>query len=388
MGAALTCCKNLLLIDEAGSTSPRPESSYTVDGRELAVVRQLGEGGYAFVFLVRDAEGKQYALKRLTINSRSARAAALEEAECHRRFRHASILPLLGCSQHQPANAPQPRGGDAEELPLQHLMLLLPLHAEGSLQDVVDEVKAGTGRLCADALVLLFVQLGFALQVLHSHSPPYAHRDVKPANLLLTGWRRLLRPLSEDTKAPPPGRSGQTLSAVLCDFGSCRPAALSPAALARGRAAAAAAAVEAAAAECSALYRAPELYQCREPSSLDERVDIWALGCTLYASMSGCSPFEYALAQGGSVSLAVLSGKVRWPDPGDSGGYPAELVQLARDCMEHELALRPRIGEVLGRLQAMEAAPPWRGNAGARARAAQPDVAAGSDAAGGWASFE
>ncbi|XP_062109528.1 protein MOR1-like isoform X1 [Humulus lupulus] len=36
---------------------------------------------------------------------------------------------------------------------------------------------------------------------------------------------------------------------------------------------------------CSAPFRAPELWDCPSNADIDERVDIWSLGCTLYAIM-------------------------------------------------------------------------------------------------------
>lgn len=43
---------------------------------------------------------------------------------------------------------------------------------------------------------------------------------------------------------------------------------------------------------CSAPYRPPELTSVEPGAVIDERVDVWALGCTLYAMAFGHSPFE------------------------------------------------------------------------------------------------
>jgi serine/threonine kinase 16 len=80
---------------------------------------------------------------------------------------------------------------------------------------------------------------------------------------------------------------------------------------------------------------------------VDERVDVWSLGCTLFALCSGGrSPFESAVGEtGGSLALAVLSGKYGW---GESA------------VKEYGSGIRAAIGAMLvkdqaGRMNAAEA---------------------------------
>jgi len=123
--------------------------------------------------------------------------------------------------------------------------------------------------------------------------------------------------------------------------------------------------VDAAAAECSALYRPPELYHLDDPAMVDERVDVWALGCTLYAGMYGDSPFQYALATGGSIPLAVLSGKIKWPadaarqQQAPAVSYPSEMHDCVTWMLNADPRARPSSADVAARLRAMLDSPPW-----------------------------
>ena len=122
-------------------------------------------------------------------------------------------------------------------------------------------------------------------------------------------------------------------------------------------------------------YRAPELFDVKTGTVIDTKVDIWSLGCTLYACLVGKSPFELRSDEtGGSLSICVLSGDWRFPDEGpggkkkDKGKAPAPagagagggaetavdepvisepIRELVRTCLKVEPSERPDINELI-----------------------------------------
>lgn len=105
-------------------------------------------------------------------------------------------------------------------------------------------------------------------------------------------------------------------------------------------------------------YRAPELFDVTAGSVIDTKVDIWSLGCTLYACLVGKSPFEMRSDEtGGSLSMCVLGGDWRFPDEGAAGKKKAKnqtgqdedseisegIREVVRMCLKVEPAERPDI---------------------------------------------
>jgi len=117
-------------------------------------------------------------------------------------------------------------------------------------------------------------------------------------------------------------------------------------------------AVQDTAAEHSTMpYRAPELFDVKTGSVIDTKVDIWSLGCTLYACLVGKSPFEMRSEEtGGSLSLCVLGGDWRFPDesaqgtkakPVAEGGISESIKEIVRRCLRVEPAERPDVDELI-----------------------------------------
>lgn len=127
-------------------------------------------------------------------------------------------------------------------------------------------------------------------------------------------------------------------------------------------------AVQDTAAEHSTMpYRAPELFDVKTGSVIDTRVDIWSLGCTLYACLVGKSPFEARSEElGGSLTICVLGGDWRFPDEGQRGGKskakaePEEGIsesvrEVVRRCLKVEAAERPDVDELIELVEAVVA---------------------------------
>ncbi|CAK7227907.1 Serine/threonine-protein kinase env7 [Sporothrix curviconia] len=122
----------------------------------------------------------------------------------------------------------------------------------------------------------------------------YAHRDIKPGNIMI----------ADDGTTP-----------ILMDLGSIAdsPLAITSRSLAI--------ATQDVAAEHSTMpYRAPELFDVKTGGIVDTKVDIWSMGATLFACLVGKSPFEMRSDEtGGSLAICVLSGDWRFPDEGPGG---------------------------------------------------------------------
>ncbi|KAH7528847.1 hypothetical protein FEM48_Zijuj05G0121200 [Ziziphus jujuba var. spinosa] len=362
-----------------------------INENRFRILRQLGEGGFAYVFLVKEvvadssstsglakkckdtthlSDDGTYAMKKVLIQSSEQLDLVREEIRVSSLFNHNNLLPLLDHAiisvklliciafkipydvlasnflalQH--INTPTQEGSWSHEA-----YLLFPVHLDGTLLDNAKAMKAKKDSFSTSDVLQIFRQLCAGLKHMHTFDPPYAHNDVKPGNVLITH------------------RKGQAPLAILMDFGSARPARKQI----RSRAEALQL-QEWASEHCSAPFRAPELWDCPSHADIDERTDIWSLGCTLYAIMIhvkvcrressftallfglcfalpdiwyGVSPFEYALGEsGGSLQLAVVNAQIKWPT-GTNPPYPDALHRFVTWLLQPQATVRPCIDDII-----------------------------------------
>lgn len=260
-----------------------------------------------------------YALKRIPCHTRESERDAMREAELYKSFDHPNLVRCVDSALVQCHDLSKPFSSEA--------LILLPYFRRGTLQDELTMRARSRDHMAETRLLELFLGMCQGVQAIHSAMPiALAHRDLKPANVLL----------------------GEDDVPVWMDFGS-----MGRARLDIGRTSEALALQDLATEKCSMSYRAPELFNVESRTSIDERVDIWSLGCCLYAMCFFRSPFEAAHERGDSVALAVLSGHVDIPE---DSPYSGGLHTLIRTMLEVDCLQRPFIETVLDQVTALLAA--------------------------------
>lgn len=159
---------------------------------------------------------------------------------------------------------------------------------------------------------------------------PYAHRDIKPGSLVTHTADEGNVMIADDGITP-----------VLMDFGS----------LVRARKyissrQEALEVQETAEINSTMPYRAPELFDVKTGSTITEKVDVWSLGCTLFALLYGHSPFEPPTESslvGDSIALAVTQGSFKFPEGNYTDWGAKEVV---RQCLVVDPDARPSVKEI------------------------------------------
>ncbi|MFE3194997.1 protein kinase [Nocardia sp. NPDC059240] len=212
------------------------------------ILRKLGAGGMGAVYQARDRDLPRFvALKLLTMPDGGEvdhRIRFRREADTVARLSHPNIVTVYA------------RGEDDDRLWISMTFV------DGS--DVARALR--DGAIHPARAVRIITETAAALD--HAHETGILHRDVKPANILLTDGRRE--------------------RALLTDFGIAKAIDESRELTRRGEILA------------SFQYSAPE--RLTQPGDVDPRADVYSLGCTLFHMLTGEPPYP-----GQSVSRIIYA---------------------------------------------------------------------------------
>ncbi|NWX39046.1 STK16 kinase, partial [Steatornis caripensis] len=307
----------------------------SLGGVRYLLLHRLAEGGFSYVDLVEGLrDGRFYALKRIPCHDKEDRQAALHEVEMHSLLDHPNVLRLV-------AHCMVEKGAKHEA------WLLLPYVKGGTLWSEVQALREKGTFMPEQRILLILHGICRGLQAIHSKG--YAHRDLKPTNVLL----------DEDDRP------------VLMDLGSMNQARIEV-----NSSREAMAVQDWAAQRCTISYRAPELFTVPSECVVDERTDIWvriclppapvppqqscpdpamlqSLGCVLYCMMFGEGPYDAIFQKGDSVALAVQNPITLPP----TTRYSAALQHLLSSMMTLNPQERPSINDVLHQLEGLQPAP-------------------------------
>jgi NIMA (never in mitosis gene a)-related kinase len=239
-----------------------------VPGGEYATLKKLGKGSYGIVYLVRNKRsGSTCCLKKMSLKAmgEQERERALQEAQLLSRLNHPNIVAYVDSFVSR-----------------SKLYLFMQYCEGGDLDGRLVKMKAA-GEIVSEAQVLDWAsQMAFALSYLHDRK--VLHRDLKAANVFLTG-------------------SGVV---KLGDFGVSR--------------------VLSQTAELASTFVGTPYYLSPEllgNQLYDAASDVWAYGCIVYEMCTYAHPFE--AADFPSLAARIMNAE---PPSIPLENYSASLAQL------------------------------------------------------------
>jgi serine/threonine kinase 16 len=318
-------------------------------GRKVRLGRQIAEGGFSFVFEATDAQDTsspdvvhRYALKRIRCGDTEILESCRHEARVHRAIRHPNVMPLLGMAITV----------DRQNRDASLCYMLFPYYPWSLRQQVNQRVFHSKSRRPDVApwkeLDVLEIVYGIVHGTRALHEAGFSHRDIKPENVLLPENRTSRSFSSKENTWQP----------VLMDFGSAGPLRQSL----RNRNDVLMLA-ENASMHTTMPYRPPELLEGAVRVGDEDidfaAVDVWSVGCTLFAILFGASPLESEFNQrDGSLrvvdctQLSILKPVPMPPLQLSCGSwYSADILTLVVDMLVQDRHARPTLATVTSRLE-------------------------------------
>ncbi|XP_065670005.1 probable serine/threonine-protein kinase DDB_G0291350 isoform X2 [Hydra vulgaris] len=271
----------------------------SVNGISYTVVKDIGEGAFSFVQLVKNRSEK-YALKRVLLQLPEHNEMIQREISSHNTIKNKYVMPLIDHEIVQKQGKYEAR-------------LLFPYYNLGSVQEMIDVSLITKKSIEEKKIVSMIKCLCTAVSTFHSHNPSYAHRDIKPHNMLI----------------------GEGSNIILMDLGSVREANVKITSRKEAMEL-----QELCSQECTAAFRAPELFEVPSPGTITEKTDIWSIGCTMHALAYGNSPCDGTATSAMSPNMKL-----------DNSLYSSKFNSIIKSTLNVCPEMRPTVLEILQQLE-------------------------------------
>eukprot|EP01135_Chromosphaera_perkinsii_P002317 Nk52_evm103s221 gene=Nk52_evmTU103s221 len=303
-------------------SNPPPQQISSLDddptsgfiGREIPIIGQpfclqsiIAEGAFGYVFRASCGPQQEVAVKRVAVQDRNGMDQVEREISILQTVSgHKNIAGIIGVQKYKLRN------GGVE------IFIGMELCDGGNLVDMMNK-RYDTGRFNEHEVLHIFGDICEAVAHMHFKTPAVIHRDLKVENVLF--------------------QSGGIFK--LCDFGSATTNAFQPMKsniqLEQ----------EDINSNTTLQYRAPEIVDLYLDYYVDEKIDIWALGCLLYKLCYYETPF-------GDNTRLMMDARVNIPS---NSKYSRALNELILFMLNPNPDQRPGIYDVASRAFGMRSMP-------------------------------
>lgn len=311
----------------------KPGLKLTVGSHNVSIIKYISQGGFAHVYTCTidpPFQGNTVAcLKRVVVPSKWQLNLLRQEVDAMKRLRgNPTIVSYIDshASRLNESMTSVGMGGVGDKQQYE-VFLLMEYCSNNGLIDFMNTRL--TNKLTEPEILVIMKDITLAVAMCHHLQPPLLHRDIKIENVLLDEKRTY----------------------KLCDFGS----------------AVAYAGVPKNSQEFNELfedimqhttpqYRSPEMIELSRGFPIDDKADIWALGCFLYKLCYYTTPFEnqhQSSLQDLEQLILNCSQTLKIPHNMPGSNFSPRLKNIIKCCLREDPRRRPNAVQLLEELCAM-----------------------------------
>ena len=260
------------------SQTTNTKSKIKINNKEYYEHQLIAEGGFGFIYEISSIENeKKYALKKINISNEKHLSQIKTEIELWKKLsEYKNIIHLYDY-----------------EITEKTVYFIMELCTEGTLLDYINKKK----EIPENEVLQILSEISIGIYAMHCQKKPIIHRDIKIENILKFGKNYKICDFDSSTTEifNPKISDEKTKNKFYKDFET----------------------------NSTLYYRAPEMCDKYSEYIVNEKVDIWSLGCILYIILFKIHPFKDA------EKLTIISGQFSFPKNANSK-YSEKILDLIR----------------------------------------------------------